>query len=86
MALQHKRDVDILERVQIRATNMSRGLKYLSCEGKLKELGLFSLEKRRFRAISSTRYLKGKCKEHRAKLFSVLPSDRKRGNRHKQTQ
>lgn len=37
LALQQKRGVDILERVQIRATNMSRVLKYLSCEGKLKK-------------------------------------------------
>ncbi|KAK4808964.1 hypothetical protein QYF61_015198 [Mycteria americana] len=58
-APQYRRDMDILERVQQRATQMIKGLEYLSCEEWLRQLGLFSLEKTRLRRdlINVCKYL-----------------------------
>jgi len=77
--------MDVLERVQQRDTKMIQALEHLSHQEKLRELGLFSLEKRRLKGnlINVCKYLQRGCKGNRARLFSVVPSGRARGNGHK---
>ena len=75
---QYRKDVELLERVQRRATKVIRGLEHLSYEERLRELGLFSLEKGRLQG--AFQYLKGAYKQEWEQLFTRVDSDKTRGN------
>ncbi|KFQ71795.1 hypothetical protein N335_08008, partial [Phaethon lepturus] len=78
---QHGKDMDLLERVQRRATKMIRGTEHLSCEDRLRELGLFSLEKRlRGDLIAAFQYLKGTSRKDGDRLFIRACCSKTRGN------
>ena len=71
---QYRRDMDLLECIQRRATEMIPGMKHLCYKDRLRELGLFSAEEQRLQGdlVTAFRYLKGKeggkiqvrCKEN----------------------
>ena len=82
------REVELLEQVQRRATRMIRELEHLFYEERLRELSLFSLEKRRLQRdlIVAFQYLKGVYKQEGERLFMRVDGDRTRGNGFKMRQ
>jgi len=61
---------------------MIRGLEHLSCEERLREVGLFHLEKRRLRGdlIAAFQYLKGAYRKDGENIFSRACCDRTMSN------
>jgi len=76
---QYRRDADLLECIQRRATIVIHGVEDLTYEERLRELALFNLEKAPGRPESSL-YLRGSYSKEGDRIFSRVCGNRTRGN------
>ena len=74
--------MELLEWVQRRTTKMIRGLQQLPHKDRLRDLGLFSLGKRRLQGdlIAAFQYLKGAYKQEGSQLLGRVDNSRTREN------
>jgi len=79
---QHKQDMELLERVQRRATKKIQGMEHFSYEVRLRELVLFRLEKKRLRGhlIAALQCMKGAYRTDGENIFSRACCNRKWSN------
>jgi ribonucleases P/MRP protein subunit RPP40 len=77
-----KKDIDILERVQKRATKMIEGFRSFNYQERLQKLGLMRLDKRRIRGdlIQVYKMLNGGDKSEHSKFFQLSKVSRTRGH------
>ena len=77
-----KKDIDILEKTQRRATKLIPSLKHLPYEERLRKLNLMPLVQRRLRGdlIETFKFMKGINKVHFSRFFQISQGSRTRGH------